>query len=126
MTMTFAGGCFCGQVRYLATTQPVNVRICHCGRCRRASGGLFYGRAVFPKDALERHGETATYASSPRPEAGHAHLGVGQAGVAAAQGRAAAVPGVRAGLLRAKGYFGLRIRIRPSWATEATSVPSSA
>ncbi|MDB5450721.1 MAG: glutathione-dependent formaldehyde-activating [Phenylobacterium sp.] len=63
---TYAGGCLCGQVRYLARGEPVNVRICHCGLCRKASGGLFYGRAVFARDALERQGETTAHASSPR------------------------------------------------------------
>jgi hypothetical protein len=66
MTRTFTGGCLCGQVRYVATGEPMNVRVCHCGLCRRASGGMAFARAVFAKDALARSGEMATHASSAR------------------------------------------------------------
>lgn len=62
----YAGGCLCGQVRYVATGAPVNVRVCHCGLCRKASGGMAFARAVFPKAALALTGETAAHASSPR------------------------------------------------------------
>jgi len=62
----YTGGCLCGQVRYVATAAPLNVRVCHCGLCRKASGGIAYARAVFAKAALERSGETVSYASSAR------------------------------------------------------------
>jgi len=60
------GGCLCGQARFIAAGEPVNVRICHCGLCRKASGGLMYGRAIFRAEALERTGETRSYPSSQR------------------------------------------------------------
>jgi hypothetical protein len=63
---TVAGGCHCGRVRFTATGDPLNVRICHCGSCRKASGGLMYGRAVYRAEALERRGKTVTYPSSSR------------------------------------------------------------
>jgi hypothetical protein len=65
-TKAYTGGCQCGQARFVASGPPLNVRICHCGACRKASGGLMYGRAVFRKDAVARTGETSTWASSPR------------------------------------------------------------
>jgi hypothetical protein len=60
------GGCLCGQTRFIAVGEPVNVRICHCGLCRKASGGLMYGRAIFRAEDLERSGETNTHPSSAR------------------------------------------------------------
>jgi hypothetical protein len=63
---TFTGGCLCGQARFTARGEPVNVRVCHCGLCRKASGGLMYGRAIFRAEALERTGETRSHPSSAR------------------------------------------------------------
>lgn len=63
---TIKGGCLCGAVRYLAHGAPLNVRLCHCDRCRKASGGLAFGRAVFERERLEVTGETRAYPSSPR------------------------------------------------------------
>jgi hypothetical protein len=65
-TQTFTGGCLCGQARFTATGEPVNVRICHCGLCRKVSGGLMYGRAIFRAEAVERGGETQSRLSSAR------------------------------------------------------------
>ncbi len=40
MTSTSAleGGCFCGAIRYRATSPPVRGVICHCPMCRKHSG----------------------------------------------------------------------------------------
>jgi hypothetical protein len=32
------GGCYCGDVRYSATSRPFNRSNCHCENCRRAIG----------------------------------------------------------------------------------------
>ena len=62
----YAGGCLCGQVRYLATAPSLNTRICHCRACQKATGSAFYARAMFPKDAVAIEGRTARYRSSER------------------------------------------------------------
>ncbi len=36
-----AGGCLCGGVRFLASPAKPEMDVCHCGICRRWSGGAF-------------------------------------------------------------------------------------
>jgi hypothetical protein len=35
------GGCLCGAVRFSATLAKPEIDACHCGMCRRWSGGVF-------------------------------------------------------------------------------------
>ena len=58
----FAGGCLCGDVRFVAAGRPYRVGLCHCLDCRKHHGALFYGAAVFPQDAVTIEGETRDYA----------------------------------------------------------------
>jgi hypothetical protein len=37
--MTFEGGCYCGQVRYMAEGKPRLKAQCHCRECQYISGG---------------------------------------------------------------------------------------
>ncbi|MDB5475181.1 MAG: hypothetical protein JWP49_692 [Phenylobacterium sp.] len=66
MTAPYEGGCLCGQVRWRATAEPANVRVCHCRNCRRAVGGPFFARAVFLAHDIERTGETTRWPTSER------------------------------------------------------------
>jgi hypothetical protein len=33
-----SGGCYCGKVRFKATSKPMHQANCHCENCRRAAG----------------------------------------------------------------------------------------
>ena len=35
---SITGGCYCGQVRFKATADPIYQANCHCANCRRAIG----------------------------------------------------------------------------------------
>ena len=45
------GGCQCGAVRYAIAQKP-EAEFCHCGMCRRATGGVFAALATVPKTAF--------------------------------------------------------------------------
>jgi hypothetical protein len=62
----YEGGCPCGQVRWRAGAEPINVRLCHCRNCQRATGAAFFARALFMAGDVERSGETTRWASSQR------------------------------------------------------------
>jgi len=60
------GGCLCGAIRYRVTGEPVAATLCHCGSCRRASGGTNVAWAVFDQDKFEwLNGYPGVYSSSP-------------------------------------------------------------
>lgn len=62
----YEGGCLCGQVRWAARAEPVNVRVCHCRNCQRWTGAPFFARAIFLAGAFEQSGETTRWPTSPR------------------------------------------------------------
>ncbi|MGA0600325.1 GFA family protein [Caulobacter sp. KR2-114] len=58
----FAGGCLCGDVRFVAAGRPYRVGVCHCLDCRKHHGALFHASAIFPAAAVTVDGETREYA----------------------------------------------------------------
>ncbi|MFN3548715.1 MAG: GFA family protein [Mesorhizobium sp.] len=58
----YAGGCLCGDVRFVASGRPYRVGICHCLDCRKHHGALFHASAIFPQGAVAIEGETRDYA----------------------------------------------------------------
>jgi hypothetical protein len=58
----FAGGCLCGDIRFLASGTPYRVGLCHCLDCRKHHGALFHASALFAVGAVAIEGETRDYA----------------------------------------------------------------
>ena len=61
MIETVAGTCLCGAVRVEARGEPHRVGLCHCLDCRKHSGSLFHGSAIFPDDAVTVAGEVRAF-----------------------------------------------------------------
>lgn len=61
-----SGGCLCAGVRYTVTGELRDVRACHCGQCRRASGHHVAATRAGREQLTIESGETLTrYESSP-------------------------------------------------------------
>jgi hypothetical protein len=55
--MAYAGGCWCGAVRYNISAEPVRGFQCQCRDCQMDSGGGHTSVFVFPRAAFEISGE---------------------------------------------------------------------
>jgi len=54
---TVRGGCLCGRVRYRIAAPLADIAHCHCGMCRRATGGIVTTWVTVPLDAFAWEGE---------------------------------------------------------------------
>lgn len=62
---SITGGCFCGNVRYQATAEPLGSMICHCRNCQRFSGAPILGGTTFLTDVVRfTKGEPKFFQSS--------------------------------------------------------------
>ncbi len=55
------GGCACGAVRFELRGPPLKVGICHCTKCRKATGSPFFHYADWPSAAFTVSGEYRTW-----------------------------------------------------------------
>lgn len=71
MGTTQTGGCLCGAVRFRLHEAPTSYGACHCGMCRKFSGGIELGVMVPPGGVTWEQDETLrTYKSSEWAERG--------------------------------------------------------
>lgn len=69
--MTMTGGCLCGAVRFTAEDVDPNYTVCHCGMCRRWSGGPPLFSANTKTVTFEAPENVSRYASSSWAERGY-------------------------------------------------------
>ena len=61
MPAPYTGGCQCGSVRYVLTTEPIRLVACHCKECQRQSGSAFGMSMPVKKDGLIVTGPTKQF-----------------------------------------------------------------
>lgn len=67
--MTKTGSCLCGKVKFELKETPDSMGACHCGMCRKWSGGIYLGVTCAADSAqFENEDFIARYASSPWAE----------------------------------------------------------
>jgi hypothetical protein len=65
---TYEGSCFCGEVRFTVSGEPVAMGYCHCDSCRRWSAGPVNAFTLWKPEALSvTHGadNIGTYNKTP-------------------------------------------------------------
>lgn len=68
---TLSGHCLCGAARFTARPKQMHMDVCHCGQCRRWSGGTWMTVECEPESlAIEDAGRVGVYASSDHAERG--------------------------------------------------------
>ena len=55
------GGCTCGAVRFEVRGEPLKVGLCHCTKCRKATGTVAFAYADWPPSAFTPTGEAREY-----------------------------------------------------------------
>ena len=59
-----AGGCQCGEVRYVLEPKPYNIYACHCLECQKQSSAAFALSMPVQFEDMEIEGSTAEYLRS--------------------------------------------------------------
>ena len=56
-----SASCRCGQLRAIATGDPVRVSVCHCLNCKKRSGSAFAVQARWPEDQVTVDGKSKSW-----------------------------------------------------------------
>ncbi len=73
--MSKTGSCLCGAVRFTLAEEPKSFGACHCGMCRKFSGGIELGVDVPPGGIVwEGEENIQTYTSSEWAERGFCRI----------------------------------------------------
>ncbi len=67
--MPFEGGCICGAVRYVCTSQPVWSCNCHCRACQAGSGAPYVSALSVPSNSVSVSGSRIEFTRTS--ESGH-------------------------------------------------------
>ncbi len=70
MAFEVSGRCLCGAVTYTVKAASRDVSVCHCGMCRRWTGGPLMYFDVEGAPAFTGHGDIGVYRSSDSGERG--------------------------------------------------------
>ncbi len=63
MTVSHAGGCLCGAIRYCVNAPITALRVCHCTHCQKTSGtGASVNAVIQSKDFALTRGTPKRYA----------------------------------------------------------------
>ncbi len=57
------GSCLCGDIQFETSAEPQGASMCHCGQCRKQSGGI-WSSAYVADSALTITGPVSWYAAS--------------------------------------------------------------
>ena len=63
------GSCLCGDITFETDAEPQGASMCHCGQCRKQSGGI-WSSAYVPEAELTITGPVSWYASSDTAKRG--------------------------------------------------------
>lgn len=63
------GSCLCGDIRFETSAEPQGASMCHCGQCRKQSGGI-WSSAYVPEAGLTITGPVSWFASSDTAKRG--------------------------------------------------------
>src|SRR5438067_13069558 len=67
--MVHVGRCFCGEVQFQLSGEPVAMGYCHCASCRHWSAGPVYAFTLWKPDAVQftaGAGNIGTYNNTPQ------------------------------------------------------------
>lgn len=65
MITSLTGGCQCGRIRYTVEVENDQAGMCHCRKCKKATGGFATAIAMVKRSAVQWSGEPDWYDSSP-------------------------------------------------------------
>jgi len=58
---THKASCRCGQLKAVATGDPVRVSVCHCLNCKKRSGSAFAAQVRFPAERVTFEGRSSSH-----------------------------------------------------------------
>lgn len=56
--MKIDGGCYCGNITFVADIDPETVRVCHCTDCQHLTGSAYRVNVTVEKDKISFRGGT--------------------------------------------------------------------